>query len=85
MKLLERKKLHSLVKVMLKKGAKVDVVSGEGETHLHEAVNTNKYMETVKVLIENGADINAEKKKGHTLLDSAICKWKEKRLMTFLN
>jgi ankyrin repeat protein len=57
-----------MVKVLLEKGAEVNVADKNGRTALMHASAARSNTETVKALLEKGADVNVADKKGKTAL-----------------
>ncbi|WP_353275787.1 ankyrin repeat domain-containing protein [Wolbachia endosymbiont (group A) of Pipizella viduata] len=58
------------IKLLIRKGAKVNIENNSGETPLHLAAFYGK-VENVKVLLEEGADVNARNGKRNTALHYA--------------
>lgn len=56
-----------MVKLLLEKGSRVDLICSEGRTCLHYA----KSVEIVRILIENGMNVDAVDGQGRTALDLA--------------
>lgn len=71
---------HKVVKLLIKKGAKVNAADGDGETPLHKAVRTFAYLEKkhdikpkiIKALIEGGSNVNARDKNGRSPVHMAV-------------
>lgn len=61
-----------MVQFLLDKGARVDVVAGDGATPLVWAGKSDKTGDIVKLLLEKGADVNAENKLGTSAFDNAV-------------
>ena len=61
-----------MVQFLLDKGARVDVVAGDGATPLVWAGKADKTGDIVKLLLEKGADVNAENKLGTSAFDNAV-------------
>jgi len=63
------------VRLLIKKGANVNVKTSGGETPLHYAATVNgpnpEYIESIKILLSNGADINSRDNTGRTPLKLA--------------
>lgn len=59
-----------LVKILVEKGAKVNVKSSVGDTPLMFAVNNNNY-EMVQYLVNHGAEVTAKNNDGDTLIQIA--------------
>ena len=59
-----------LAKLLIEKGADVNVRDAQGDTPLHKSDNTK----LAKLLIENGADIKLRNNKGNTALHEAVAK-----------
>ena len=59
-----------LAKLLIEKGANVNVRDTQGDTPLHKSDNTK----LAKLLIENGADIKLRNNKGNTALHEAVAK-----------
>lgn len=68
-----QKKQNDVVKMMIEKGANINVKNLNGQTPLHVAILTNN-IEIAKYLIEKGADLNIKDCKGQTPLYLAILK-----------
>ncbi|MGM0667135.1 MAG: ankyrin repeat domain-containing protein [Bacteroidota bacterium] len=61
-----------MVQFLIDKGARVDVVAGDGATPLVWAGKGDKTGDIVKLLLEKGADVNAENKLGTSAFDNAV-------------
>ena len=55
-----------IVKLLIKKGAKINLQDDEGETALHEAIEEGN-IEIAKFLIKSGARTNIKNKKNQTV------------------
>jgi len=66
----EAKECVEIVKILLEKGANLDLQDSYGSTALHYAVNMNK-PEIVQMLLEKGANPNMQNKDGETALHRA--------------
>lgn len=66
------KSKSDMVKLLLAKGATVDVRDQYGCTPLHRAAGNQWLFEMMPFLIDAGADINARNKKQQTPLDGAV-------------
>ena len=62
-----------LVRVLIQKGANVNVKTSDGNTPLHYAAGGigSEYIESIKILLSNGADVNARDNAGQTPLKRA--------------
>lgn len=64
---------HSIIKLLLEKGASIEAVDCKKNTVLHAACQ-NGFYDTVQYLVEEGADIHAKNEYGSTpLLFAAFC------------
>jgi hypothetical protein len=61
-------------RLLIGKGAKVDVKNNDGSTALHIAAFFCQ-LETAGLLLDKGADVNAKNNAGQTPLDTVIGKW----------
>ncbi|MFO7852097.1 MAG: ankyrin repeat domain-containing protein [Bacteroidota bacterium] len=61
-----------MVQFLIDKGARVDVVAGDGATPLVWAGKGDKTGDIVKLLLGKGADVNAENKLGTSAFDNAV-------------
>lgn len=57
-----------LAKLLIKKGADINMPAGNKSTPLHSAIFNNDNMDIVKLLVEHGADVNAQDEYGRTPL-----------------
>ncbi len=67
-----RKNSIKMVKLLLSKGADVNLAGHQGETSLMKAASHARTPEIVKLLVEKGADINKVSDDGSSVLDFAV-------------
>ncbi len=65
---------YETVDLLLEKGAKVNVVAGDGSTPLIQAGNGDTTGKIVRVLLDKGADVNAADKLGTSAFGKAVQK-----------
>ena len=70
--LLFREIRFEIVKLLIDRGADVNLVTKAGNAPLHIVIDEIGNIEIVEVLIKNGADINAKNNEGKTPLDLSI-------------
>ena len=63
-----------VVQLLIEKGAKVNIKSGDGATPLHSAAFLGR-VDVAKLLLENGADIKARNNDGATPIDVLYVDW----------
>lgn len=78
-----RKKAPNLARLLLRKGANINLIDDSGDTPLHVAVKTQA-RELVLILLNHGVDTEIRDKDGHTALLAAMSGWMNEEIISLL-